>query len=339
MHDFDKQLWRLATAYHASLTNQSARGRPLSLPSHNWQQCEDLIQQIQRAELRHWHLAAAELRADLHSYIGALQSEFNSLSTLLRSRPSGYGLSTVGSVYHDLESLIEEFEEVGHDVRGHWISVTTETITLEDIYLGPFEIRLDWGRIHGDYPYRVIAKDPQPAAGRDDVPHPHVADERLCEGESHVAIRQALEQGRLLDFFTLVANGLRSYNPDSPFVALDVWLGGTCVDCGRAVDEDDRFVCERCDQYVCGGCESSCCCCGYTYCSQCSFACAGCDDNYCRDCLKSCPECHNQFCASCLQQDERCNNCHDKENESTPASTADNPAIQPHGLGQALVPA
>lgn len=339
MNAFDKQLWRLATAYHASLTNQSARGRPISLPSHNWQQCEKLLQQIQRAEFRRWHLAAAELRTDLHSYIGALQSEFNSLSTLLRRRPSGYGISTVGSVYHDLVSLIEEFEEVGHDLRGHWISVTTESITLEDVYLGPFEIRLDWNRIQSDYPYRVIAKDPQPAAGRDNVTHPHVANEQLCEGESHVAIRQAIEQGRLLDFFTLVANGLRSYNPDSPFVALEIWFGGTCVDCGRGMDDDDRYVCQRCQQSVCENCELTCEGCSDSYCSECINACAGCDSNYCSDCLKPCRECRQDMCASCLKEDERCNNCHDKENESTPASAADHIEVQPHGLGQALVSA
>lgn len=339
MKVFDRRLWRLATAFHATLTSQQARGRPISLPTHNWQHCDRLIRQIALAERRSWHLSIAELRRDLRSCLEALQSELNSLSTLVRCGRSPLQLSTVGSVYHDLVSLNEEFEELNHDVRGRWISVTTESITLEGIYLGPFEIRLDWGRLQSDYPYRIIAKDPQPAAGRDGVTHPHVNSERLCEGESHVAIRQAIQQGRLLDFFTLVANGLRSYNSDSPFVSLEVWFGGTCIDCGRVVVEDDRFTCQGCEQCVCDGCESSCCHCGHTYCSECSFACAGCDDNYCSDCLKPCRECHNSFCASCLKEDERCNNCHEKENESTQDEAADHIEVQSHGLGQALVSA
>lgn len=339
MSEFKKPFWRLATAFHAGLASQRARGRPLTLPQHNWQHCEHLMRQIERAEGRGWHVAMAELKADLRSYIEALQCECSSLSTLLRSGLPTHPMSTVGSVYQDLLSLGEEFEELEFDLPGRTISVTTESITLEDIYLGPFEIRLDWGRLHSDSPYRVIAKDPQPAAGRDEVTHPHVASQRLCEGESHVAIRQAIQQGRLLDFFTLVANGLRSYNSDSPFVALEVWFGGTCIDCGRVVDEDDRFVCEGCDQCVCGGCESGCCRCGNTYCSECSFACAGCDDNYCSDCLNACRECHNQFCANCLQQDERCNNCHEKDKQSTSNATADPIEVQSPGLGQALVSA
>ena len=48
-------------------------------------------------------------------------------------------------------------------------------------------------------------------------------DERLCEGDGRSAIRQALAQGRLLDFFMLVAGGLRTYNAESPFVALEIW--------------------------------------------------------------------------------------------------------------------
>lgn len=339
MTEFKKPFWRLASALHAALASQTSRGRPLTLPQHNWQHCEHLLRQIERAEGRGWHLATAQLRTDLRSYIEALQCECSSLATFLRNGQPAHQMSTVGSVYQDLLSLEEEFEELDFDLAGRTISVTTESVTLEDIYLGAFEIRFNWGRIQSDSPYRVIAKDPQPAAGRSEVTHPHVNSERLCEGESHVAIRQAIQQGRLLDFFTLVASGLRSYNSDSPFVDLEVWFGGACVDCGRVVDGDDRFVCQGCEQCVCGGCESSCCHCGDTYCSQCSFACTGCDDNYCSNCLRMCRECLNHFCSSCLQEDERCNNCHEKENESASNATADPIEVQSSGLGQALVSA
>jgi hypothetical protein len=90
-------------------------------------------------------------------------------------------------------------------------------------------------------------------------------DEHMCEGESRVAIRQALLQGRLWDFFTLIASGLRSYNSDSPFVGLEVWYGASCSDCGGFVDDDEGYTCCSCNSLVCGGCESSCSQCGSSY--------------------------------------------------------------------------
>ena len=134
--------------------------------------------------------------------------------------------------------------ELDYDCRGRRLSVVTEPIVLAGVYLGPFEIRLQWARpTRGDMPaYRVIAKDPHPAEGRDNVTHPHVMDEILCEGEGRHAVRQALKQGRLLDFFTLVAGILRTYNPESPFVELVLWHGGSCSDCGAGVNEDSQLL-------------------------------------------------------------------------------------------------
>ncbi len=37
-------------------------------------------------------------------------------------------------------SLHEEFEQVESNLRERWLSVTTDTIELEGVYLGPFEI-------------------------------------------------------------------------------------------------------------------------------------------------------------------------------------------------------
>ena len=218
--------------------------------------------------------------------------------------------------------------------------MTTEPITLSDIYLGPFEIRLDWGRAGGDPAYRVIAAEPHPPESRENVTHPHVMDEHLCEGDSRTAIRQALAQGRLLDFFSLVACGLRSYNAESPFVALEIWHGATCTDCGAVVDEDDGYACQKCDATICEGCECVCSGCEDSCCSGCISGCPACDDNYCRGCLRPCHECHARVCAHCLQEDERCVNCHEKERSKESSSpAADRTAVQPHGMGQTLVSA
>ena len=81
--------------------------------------------------------------------------------------------------------------------------------------LGPFEIRLDWGSLSDPNPYSVVALDPNSAASNDEVTHPHVKDEHLCEGEGHSAIRAALAECRLLDFFMLVSQVLHTYGQGS----------------------------------------------------------------------------------------------------------------------------
>jgi len=308
------------------------------------QRCVDFMRQIRRAELRGWHLAAAELSNDLRYTITSVQTE---LAAVLRELPATTITKTMtktSDICADLVALGEEFEELNYDLRGRWLSVTTESIELNGIYLGPFEIRLDWGRALGrnDPAYRVIATDPHPAECRDNVTHPHVCDELLCEGHSRQAIRQALVQGRLLDFFTLVASGLRTYNEESPFVALEIWSGKTCSDCGAVVDEDESYVCQQCNESTCAGCEAACCGCDNSCCSSCITSCEACDDNYCGSCLQPCHQCRIHVCPGCLEEDERCTNCHeedrDDENESTDAAP-DCATVQPHGLVQAVVPA
>ena len=300
----------------------------------------DLLRQSQRAELRGWHLAAEKCRRELGYAVDSLKSEVTSLSAQLPPAVTTSPVASVSNVYADLLALEQNFDELEYDIRGRWLSVTTEPIALEGIYLGPFRIRLEWQRIGADQAYRVIAQDPHPCESRDNVTHPHVMDEHLCEGDSRQAIRQALRQGRLLDFFTLVANGLRSYNSDSPFVGLEIWYGASCADCGVVVDEDDCYVCQKCEASICSGCECCCAACDQSCCSDCIAGCAVCDDNFCRSCLKSCNECRASVCAHCLEEDERCSTCHENERkERNSAPSADRAPLQPHGLGQALVPA
>ena len=79
----------------------------------------------------------------------------------------------------------------------------------------------------------MIARDPHPAESRENVTHPHVMDEILCEGEGRHSIRQALAQGRLLDFFTLVAWRASNLQPRKPVCGARIVAGGSCGDCGR----------------------------------------------------------------------------------------------------------
>ena len=196
MPAINKRLMRLALAIRAEIADHRNLDQLIQLPVASWQCCEELVRQIRRAEMRGWHLAAHELLCDLRYTVSSVQSQLTEMLGKLPPMPENVKPASTGDVYEDLLVLEQEFHELDYGPRGQWLSVTTEPITLEDIYLGPFEIRLDWGRTVSDPAYRVIAKDPHPAESRDNVTHPHVMDEHLCEGDSRHAIRQALAQGQ-----------------------------------------------------------------------------------------------------------------------------------------------
>jgi hypothetical protein len=337
MYSINKPLLRLAGSIKSGLASHRTHGRLAELPRWSWDACADTARKIVRAELRGWQLAAAELRRDLANALRTLQSELTEVSAQLSAATTNGRAASAGDIYEDLLGLQDDFDEMDFDIGQQRLSVTTEPITLRDIYLGPFEIRLDWGRADPDAAYRIIAREPHPAESRANCIHPHVLDGILCEGHSRHTIRLALTQGRLLDFFSLVANGLRTYNEESPFVALEIWYGATCADCGAVVDEDDRYVCQRCEETICSGCEAACCGCEDSCCSQCATNCPMCDDNFCRRCLKPCQQCRENVCAGCLQEDERCSTCHDKEQQQISDPATGGVAVQPVCLGQAAV--
>jgi hypothetical protein len=275
--------------------------------------------------------------------MSALQRELVLRQQQFAGMPTAHNAANPSDIYCDLVVLKEEFEALDYDFRGRQLSVTTLPIVLQGVPLGPFQIRLHWNQIaQGDTPaYRVIAKEPFPAESRDNVTHPHVMDEILCEGEGRHAIRQALVQGRLLDFFLLVAGVLKTYNAESPFVELSVWRSTTCADCGACVDDEYGCSCHQCDVTMCGECEAMCGACERTYCSECTGTCAACHEVCCHGCLKVCAGCECRLCPTCLNSSERCSNCHEEElTENTICTTeTDQAAVQPHGLGQATVSA
>ena len=211
----------------------------------------------------------------------------------------------------ELNQLQEEFGSVDFDKTKNTISVVTDPVTLEDVYLGPFTIRLALDKLselYKDSPYRVIALDPNPAATDENVTHPHVSGEGLCEGDGCVAIRVSLEQGRLSDFFTMVRSILNTYNPDSPYVSLSDWDGEPCYDCGYVMNREDTYYCSFCDRDYCEECSTCCRCCDETICLGCSQQCPLCEEYICENCMLECAECSSPCCSSCLEE-ELCPNC------------------------------
>jgi hypothetical protein len=223
------------------------------------------------------------------------------------------------NIFAELAQLEQEYGELQLDLEARAISVTTGDIILEDISFGPFEIKLFINKIeklYTDVPYRVIAIEPNPAGGNDSVTHPHVSDDMLCEGDGHVAIRNAIEQGRFCDFFTLITSILKTYNPDSPYVSLDDWQGRACYDCGYSISDDESYYCERCDQEYCSQCSTYCRTCDTTVCLGCSSECNGCKEPVCKGCMHICKECEETFCENCINENGLCQNCEAERNEN-----------------------
>lgn len=339
MQMINRRLLRLALAIQAKLSEPNSGHADVELPSHCWQPCSDLVRKIKRARVHGWQLAAGSLLEDLASSLSLLQGELSAIQQ--RAKPDGRlaGFSA-HEIYNDLASLDEEFDELDFNIRQCQLSVTTESIVLEGVYLGPFEIELTWARLfeRDPLPYRIIAKDPHPAESRDNVTHPHVMDELLCEGDGKHAIRRALREGRLLDFFTLVANTLRTYNLSSPFVELALWQANSCSDCGARVCDEESYACQQCGEVICEECESLCRHCEESFCAGCMEVCGACEESFCRACTTVCAACRRRVCGGCLDDQERCTNCHEKP-ECEDAEKTVGLEVQSHGLGQAALPA
>jgi hypothetical protein len=324
MKSIDKQLLRLALAVESQLQNPTQTERRIELPARSWDSCLKLVRQARRAHVRGWTLAENELLIELRHALDDLRGELGSIHGLLPSiiRP---GRSVkAADVYSELEALGEEFEHLDFNLSERWISVTTEPISLESVNLGAFEIRLDLNRLtYTDSAYRVLAVDPHPAESRSNVTHPHVMDDLLCEGDGRHAIRAALSQGRLLDFFLLVRGVLRTYNPESPFVELALWRGQVCTECGSTTCEEDCYSCERCTELICIDCEFSCSECHSSTCSGCTSTCVSCDATFCSPCISRCRDCGQPTCTACLTN-ERCKSCYENsvEHEESLAETS-----------------
>jgi hypothetical protein len=211
----------------------------------------------------------------------------------------------------ELKQLQQEFGDVDFDDEQNSLSVVTEPVTLDDLYLGPFQIQLELdklSRLYDSSPYSVVALDPHPATTDEDVTHPHVRDERLCEGDGSAAIKAALEQGRLCDFFTMVRSILNTYASNSPYVSIAEWDGTPCYECGYIMGSEDGYYCSHCENDFCEQCSTCCQSCGEVFCLQCAGQCNQCERTVCRSCVLECAKCGELFCTLCLEEDV-CENC------------------------------
>lgn len=239
---------------------------------------------------------------------------------------------SAGQIVREIQQVASDFGAVRFDRSTRQLAAQTDPIMLEDVHLGRFEISLDIDRIGDGYhrcPYCIEALEPNPASSNEHVTHPHVSDNRLCEGDATVPIRAALEQGRIADFFLLIRSVLQTYNAGSPYVPLDGWFGEPCWECGRTANDDGCFHCDMCDHEFCEDCFGSCSACGEGTCINCLCSCEACDDHFCRDCLGRCASCGRRCCAGCLDEDDNCPECLQQENDDEEELEEENTEYRP----------
>ncbi|MCK5225184.1 MAG: hypothetical protein KAQ89_00545 [Planctomycetes bacterium] len=263
-----------------------------------------------------WFKSAEKIRSRVSRNLCDFSHHLNQFKDIINSDETKS--QKLSGIFADLNQVEQEFGELKFDLKAKTISVITDSIELDSISLGPFEIRLfvdQMSKLYSDAPYKAIAIEPNPAATDDNVTHPHVSSENVCEGDGHIAIRRAIEQGRLCDFFTMVVNILQTYNPDSPYVSLDDWEGISCYDCGYTVAGDECYYCENCEHDYCSSCSTYCQICDTTICLGCSFECPDCEQPVCQHCTAVCTECEETVCKNCINEEGLCHQCQEKRKE------------------------
>ncbi len=306
MARYDRRLWRVARIVRDRLQ----RRHEAALMA--WERCGDgaqfaiqrhqrLQRRLQRSLHRGMHNAARRVRPQVLRNLAELVQALEQVHRQLAWAPAA--VPGMRELMGELAAIEAEFGKLEVDPVQPAIRVRTEPIELQGLHLGPFEIQLDLEHLAepgGRGAYAVVALEPNPAVGDDRIVHPHVSDERLCAGEATTPIQRALESGRLCDFFLLIANVLRTYNPDSPYVPIDQWHGEPCADCGYRVHDDNRYFCERCERDHCDECMGFCQQCETGICQGCLGTCQGCEENVCNECVCRCAQCGEQFCPRCM---------------------------------------
>ena len=266
--------------------------------SRTWTNLLALKRQLEMAHDRGFRHCLASLHEDYRWRLDELTGMIQSLRQFRGSPPREPSLS---DWFHELRALEDDFGEIVIDAKRSILRVTTEPITLQGVYLGPFAIDFGWSRL-GEYRgvrcFDIVARDPHPANNRDDVTHPHVDDGNLCAGDATAPIDRALSEGRISDAFLLIRSVLTTYNAKSAYVPLAEWDGVSCEDCRNRVQRENASYCSGCEHDLCEDCASSCRSCDTTRCSDCLTACDGCDELCCSRCLEEIESCKSLFLMS-----------------------------------------
>lgn len=360
MHqDQESRHWlRVAREVAARYVEVASRQERLPpLPQDPWLRVNRWERLYHKASLKHYPVASRRCRERFKLALTSAIREWATYRDGLLQYQVSSTVPSLREIDAELHALSSEFEAVGIDWDEREIVVQTPSIVLEGIDLGSFEIRLRWSELGEPQPYRVVSLA---ETGDDDVHHPHVQADALCEGEGKVPISRALSEGRIGDFFLLIQQILHTYNSGSAYVPLSRWYSLECADCGDSVSREESHTCSICEQTTCGFCRRGCALCGDALCSSCADRCESCNEIFCRSCLSTCASCSeccchsclcSETCPACIEESEEDHHAPSEDSSLNPSSAASSaseasPAqetspveIQPICLGQADLPA
>jgi hypothetical protein len=275
-------------------------------------QTQVCLQQVRRRldKARRLRLALVQpqLEQEIIGLLRDLCEDCNQLLTQLEKPPPT--VPPIDFLREELRQVALDFEELTIDWKTKAVIAQTEPITLDHIYLGPFEVHFCWQRLleaQGHLCFNVVALEPNPSVVDESVTHPHVKDELICAGDATSSIKNAVQQGRLADAFGLMRSVLLTYNARSPYVALSRWQDdATCSNCGSSVGEGELSYCEGCESDFCDECTTYCARCDCLRCEICLQRCAVCESWCCRGCLEETAASQRSCCSACLRNCPEC---------------------------------
>jgi len=217
-------LIRVALAIQSQYESFANRPCLFELPHAAWQESLRAAELLEHARRRRWSAAGNELTFRVRNACNVAAHELTRIAELLKPRVNPR-IPALRELYSELVALYDQYEHIRIDRRAGVLAVTTDPIVLEDMTLGPFEIRLRWSKLPDPTCYSILALEPNPSRGDGGYVHPHVLNERLCEGEGRLPIQRALADGRLCDFFEIVTCVLQTYNSERAYLPLEHWHG------------------------------------------------------------------------------------------------------------------
>ncbi len=257
---------RVLKAAHACLDKLAARS-PTALLANQWREplatagawwCGSM-----KAAARGWLAAAAAKRRKITSLLRRFDSDQDISARIIRDLASWRAMTTVRQIYDDIMALYDDpvFTAVAVDPRGD-VSATTDEIVVRGVNFGRFRIRLH--DLADPAYWRVRAEATTPLLNRCavELTHPHVWKSIVCLGKAESAVRAAWYQGRIYDYFCIVARVLNTYSPDTAYQASYVWFNDTddrrvarCAVCEDPLSTGDyELFCAVCLQDICESC-------------------------------------------------------------------------------------
>ncbi len=218
----------------------------------------------------------------------------------------------------DLKAVEKEFGGLHYDQDNDEMVVISEDIIFSDVNLGSFKIRIP---INLGSNVTIVACTPNYPVANEETTHPHVQSDEICLGRGSDQFYDAMQQGRILDAFTILNSILVTYNPDSAYIKIENWNRNPddyaeCNDCGDEISIEETTSCHKCSSSYCRDCVFECGGCQEYYCSYCSSSkCSICKGKHlCNDCACQCEICQKTFCDKCMNdpndhEELNCANC------------------------------